>query len=86
MIKKRFDERDINVFEHESFDCDAAMVATEPQQQDEHIPVGQDGVGAQITLRCQMIGEESGDVDGEIGGLHDAILRGMTSPNAALTR
>jgi len=63
-----------------------ADITAEPQQKRKHVAVRFDGVGAEIALRREMVGQEVGKVYGEVGRLHDEILRGMTSPNVALVR
>jgi uncharacterized protein (DUF2126 family) len=60
------------------------VVAAVAQQQREDVAVGLDGVRAQIALSGQVMGQEVGYLHGEVGRLHGAILRGMTSPKAAL--
>jgi len=70
----------------EEFQREAALVATVSQQQREHVPVCLDGIGTQIALRTHVVREELSHVYREVGGFHDATLRGITSLNSALVR
>ena len=69
-----------------AFPGDAAHVTTEPQKQSKHVAICFDRIGAEIPLCGQVMRQETGDVNGKIGGLHCWILRGMMSPKAAFTR
>src|SRR5271157_3942614 len=86
VIQERLDQACVDVLERQSFQGDAAQVATVPEQEGKYIAVGLDGVGAQIALGSQVVRQEVGQVHGEVGRLHDSILRGMTSPKVALAR
>src|SRR5690606_34738666 len=86
MIEKCLYQRRIDLIQRQSFQHEAALVATEPEQQGEDIAVGLDGVCAQVALGSQMMREEVRDVHRKVGRLHGVTLRGMTSPKAALVR
>lgn len=49
----------------QSFQRNATDVAAEPEQEREYITVGFDGMGAQIALSGQVMGQEVGHVHGE---------------------
>ena len=55
VIEERLHQGCIDVGERQSFQGDAAHVATEAEQEREHIAVGFDGVGAQIALCSQVM-------------------------------
>ena len=76
----------IDLFEPQLFRGDAAHVTAEPQKQSKHVAICLDCIRAEIPLCGQVMRQETGDVNGKIGGLHWWILRGMTLPNAAFTR
>jgi hypothetical protein len=86
VIQEGFDQRNVDLFETQFFRSDSLEVATESQKQSKHVPVCLDGIRAEIPLRGQVMGQETGHVNGKIGGLHRSILLGMTSPKAAFTR
>ena len=75
VVEERLHERRVDIGEGQAFQRHATDVA-----------VGLDGVRAQIALAGQIKGQEIGHLHGEVGRLHGAILRGITSPKAALVR
>lgn len=50
MVEEGLDERHIDVGKHQTLDGDATHIATEPQQQREHVAVGRDGVGPPFSV------------------------------------
>ena len=86
VLEEPLHERDVELVEVQALEGHPPLVAAIPQQQRERVAVGPDGVRAQVALRREVVGKEAGQMHGEIGRLHDGTLRGMMSPNAALTR
>ncbi len=86
VIEESLHQRHIDVLEAESFQRDAAPVATEPKEQRERVAIGPDGVRAQVPLRREVMRQEAGEVHGKVLRVHECALRGMTSPNAAFAR
>ena len=86
VIEERLHERRVDIGDGQAFQRHATDVAAVAQQQREDVAVGLDGVRAQIALSGQVMGQEVGHLHGEVGRLHGAILRGITSPKAALVR
>src|SRR5439155_26594410 len=79
-------QRNIDLFHTQFFRSDSPHIPAESQKQSKHIAVRLDGIRADIPLRGQIMRQEACHVNGEIGGFHSSILRGMTSPKAASTR
>jgi hypothetical protein len=88
VIEEGLHEAYVDVGQGQALDGNAATVASEAQQQREHIAVGLDRVRAQVALAGQVAREEVRHVHREVGRLHDGLqgLRGMTSLNAASDR
>ena len=55
VIEERLHQRSVDLRERQAFQGDAALVATESQQQREHVAVGLDRVRAQISLRSHVV-------------------------------
>ena len=64
MIEKCLYQRRIDLIQRQSFQHEAALVATEPEQQGEDIAVGLDGVCAQVALDLEVLDEEVDGVQG----------------------
>ena len=86
MIEERLHKGYVDLRERQALQRNAPHIATESEQQGEHIAIRFDGVGAQIALRGEIIRQEAGHEHGEVGWFHDPSHRGMTSPKAALVR
>jgi len=86
VIQERFNHRNVDLFEAQSFRSDSLDIAAESQKQSKHVAVGLDRIGAHIALFGQVMGQKGRHVNGEIGRFHGSILLGMTSPKTASTR
>ena len=86
VVEERLHQRNVDVLEAEAFRRDPASVAAEPQEQREGVAVGPDRVRAEVPSGWEVVGQKASEVHGEVGGLHECALRGMTSPNAASER
>src|ERR1043166_8230066 len=64
---------------------DAELITAVPEQQLEDVAVPLDRVGAGVTRTREMIGEEAGQVDGQVGWLHHRSLLGIAWPTTAST-
>ena len=62
VIQEGFDQRNVDLFETQFFRSDSLEVATESQKQSKHVPVCLDGIRAEIPLRGQVMGQETGHV------------------------
>jgi hypothetical protein len=70
VIQERFHQGNIDLFEPQFLRSDSPHITAEPQKQRKYVAVCLNRIWAEIPLCGQVMRQETGHMNGKIGGLH----------------